>query len=404
MKILIISSYLPYPLFSGGHVRLYNLLKILGKKHEFTLVCEKRPNQTQEDIDAVKKLCTQVITVERKKQWSFINILKTGFSPYPFLLTGHSHAAFKDAIERTLAKKTFDLIHVETSYVFQNVPHTLLPTVLVEHNIEHLVYKRYAHRAPVLLRGLLYTDVFKLRFWEERFWKKATKIVVVSKEEQGYINRPDVAIVPNGVDTKGFSMSDIEEKIKREKKTVLFIGNFKWMQNRDSASFILKEIWPIIKIKNQSFDSAQDRHSKIKIIMWIVGKHIPESIKNLTTDQDVIFDENAPKETPEIFSKADVLLSPVRVGGGTSYKILEAMASGVPVITTSLGIEGIDATHNTEVLIADSKEELALALDRVLSNQQLYISLAENARRLVEKKYDWQRIAQTLEDVYKSVI
>lgn len=390
MKILIISAYLPYPLFSGGHVRLYNLLKILGKKHDFTLVCEKRPNQTQEDIDAVKKLCTHVITVERKKQWSFMNILKTGFSPYPFLLTGHSHAAFKDAIERTLAKKTFDLIHVETSYVFQNVPHTLLPTVLVEHNIEHLVYKRYAHRAPVLFRGLLYIDVFKLRFWEERFWKKATKVVVVSKEEQGYINRPDVAIVPNGVDTKQFTMPDLLQKIKREGKTVLFIGDFKWLQNRDAVLFILKEIWPEIKMKN--------------VKLWIVGKHIPESIKNLTTDQDVIFDENAPEDTPEIFNKADVLLSPVRVGGGTSYKILEAMASGVPVITTSLGIEGIDATHNTDVLIADSKEELALVLDRVLSNQQLYISLAENARRLVEKKYDWQRIAQTLDDVYKSVV
>lgn len=404
MKILIISSYLPYPLFSGGHVRLYNLLKILGKKHEFTLVCEKRPYQTDSDIEEVKKLCTQIITVERGKQWSLMNILKTGFSPFPFLLTGHTNKAMQDAIKQMLSESSFDLIHVETSYVFQNLLRVSLPTVLVEHNIEYLVYKRYADAAPVPFRPLLFLDVLKLRFWEKHFWKRATKVVAVSKEEKEKIGRADTAIVPNGVDTRAFVFQNVLEKSKRDKKTILFIGDFKWVQNRDAATFILRDIWPIIKIKNQSFDSTQDRQSKIKIILWIVGKHIPESIKNITSDQDIVFDENAPEKTPEIFARADVLLSPARIGGGTSYKILEAMASGVPVVTTSLGIEGIDAKHNTDVLIADSKEELAIAVDRVFSDQNLYVLLAKNARLLVEKKYDWQGIAKALEDVYKSVV
>lgn len=395
MNILLVSSYLPYPLFSGGHVRLYNLLKILGKKHNITLVCEKRPHQTESDVAEVKKLCSHVVTIARKKQWSLPNILKTGFSPYPFLLIGHTSKVMQDAITHLLSKNSFDLIHVETSYVFQNLPKVTIPIVLVEHNIEYLVYKRYANASPLILRPLLLLDVFKLRFFEEQFWKRAKKVVAVSKDEQKIIGRDNTAVVPNGVDTQLFTFPDIEKKITN-RKTVLFIGDFKWIQNRDAAIYILKDIWPNI------MQSAKFKIQNAKL--WIVGREIPESIRKLTNDSSVVFDENPPHATPEIFAKADLLLSPVRIGGGTSYKILEAMASGVPVVTTSLGIEGIDATHNTDVVIADSKEELAAAVNIVFSDQDFYASLAKNARRLVEKKYDWRIIAQTLDDVYKSVV
>src|ERR1700691_2436334 len=99
MKILMISSYLPYPLFSGGQVRLYNLIKELSAKHEITLICEKRPHQTQEDIAEIKKICNEVITVDRGKQWSAPNVLKAGFSTNSFLLTGHTSSVFQKKIE-----------------------------------------------------------------------------------------------------------------------------------------------------------------------------------------------------------------------------------------------------------------------------------------------------------------
>src|SRR3989344_9256232 len=98
MKILIVSSYLPFPLFSGGHIRLYNIVKNLSQKHEITLVCEKRENQTQIDIDEVSKICKKVYTVNRDKQWSIKNIIKTGFSLDPFLITGHKSQEMKSLI------------------------------------------------------------------------------------------------------------------------------------------------------------------------------------------------------------------------------------------------------------------------------------------------------------------
>src|SRR3989344_2326584 len=163
MKILVVSSYLPYPLFSGGHIRLYNLIKNLSQKHEVTLVCEKRNNQTEKDVDEVSKICKKIFTLDRKKQWSAKNILRTGFSLDPFLVTGHKSASMRRLIEKLLSSEKYDLIHVETFYVMQNIPKTSLPMVLAEHNIEYLVYERFVKKAVLPLKPLFFIDVLKLK-------------------------------------------------------------------------------------------------------------------------------------------------------------------------------------------------------------------------------------------------
>lgn len=393
MNILVVSSYLPYPLFSGGQIRLYNLLKELAKNHNITLVCEKRANQTNKDILELEKFCKLVIVFERKKQWSFINILKTGFSFHPFLLVGHTNKLMKTKIAELIRKEKFDLIHAETFYIMQNVPETNIPIILAEHNIEYLVYNRFVKHAPFIIRALLSIDVAKIKYWEEKFWKRATKVIAVSEEEKNLIGKKEVVIVSNGVNIVQFKFQ--RSKLKTNNKKILFIGDFKWIQNRDAARWILTEIWPLINLKFNS--------STINLTLWIVGKNIPQSIKNLN-NKNVVFDEDAPQETYKIFEQADILLAPIRIGGGTSFKILEAMASGVPVITTSLGIEGIQAKNNQEVLIADDKESLVDCIVRLLSEESPYEEIRKNARKLVEKKYDWKIIIKTLEEVYTTSV
>src|SRR6266480_4515485 len=276
MKILLVSSYLPYPLFSGGNVRLYNVIKELSVNHSITLLCEIRDYQTQEDIKEVAKFCTEVITVPRKKQWSVQNILKTAASMYSFLLIGHTSKEMKKKIVQLLIEKHFDIIHVETSYVFQNIPKTYLPVVLVEHNIEYLVYQRYMHTAKIYLRLFLFLDILKLRYWERKFWQQATKLIAVSEKEKEIIPGKDTILVPNGVDLEKFKVQNSKFKVNRKTKKILFIGNFKWIQNRQALEYILKEVWQEIKskVKNQ----------KSKVTLWVVGKHIPEELKILIFD------------------------------------------------------------------------------------------------------------------------
>jgi glycosyltransferase involved in cell wall biosynthesis len=407
MKILMVASYLPYPLYSGGHIRLYNLIKNLSLRHDITLICEKRDSQTKEDVLEVEKICKKVITVRRKKQWSFSNILKTGFSTNPFLITGHTSEEMQILIKDEMVRQKFDLIHVETFYVYQNLParnvmqsvaggpKVSIPIVLAEHNIEYLVYQRYAKLANPILKPLLYADVMKIKRKEQETWKKADKLVAVSNIEKTGMMREDVVVVPNGVDTQSFNFRSFD-KIPKEKR-ILYIGDFKWIQNKDALEFILKEIWPKILEKLSSLNKEVD------LKLWIVGRNIPQNLKDLAKGENIIIDEDNKDETPAIFAKSYILLAPFRIAGGTSYKVLESFASGVAVVTTNLGVMGLEAKPNISVLVAQESEDLANHVCDLLTDASLYKKLTLNARKFVEENYDWKEITKKLEEVYISV-
>jgi polysaccharide biosynthesis protein PslH len=401
MNILLVSSYLPYPLFSGGHIRLFNLIKELSSKHKITLICEKRDYQGDSEVNELKKICKKVITVQRRKQWSIENIIKTGLSASPFLITGHTIPEMEKAIRKELNENQFDLIHAETSYIMQNIPPTDVPIILVEHNVEYLVYKRFADKAPFVLKPFLYLDILKLKSWEEKMWRKATRLIAVSETEKKIMSktRKDVDIVSNGVDIDKFNppAGGSNIKISEEEKKILFIGEFKWMQNRDAIKWIIKEIWP--KLRAEFIPSMTDKGIKL----WVVGRSIPDSIRSLTGDKNIIFDDHAPKETEEIFKRSTLLLAPIRVGGGTSFKVLEAMASGVPVITTDLG-NAIGAKEDSEIVVAEDPQDFVAKIKKLLEDEEYYKEISGNARKLIEKKFNWRKIAQDLDSVYESVI
>lgn len=382
----MISSYLPYPLLDGGKIRLYNLLKYLNEKHEVTLISEKRPNQTISDEVEVRKICKNLITVDRPKAWSVKNVSKSIFSLDPLLLATHTNKEMQSKIKFELENNQYDLIHVETFYVMQNLPKTKVPIVLAEHNIEYQVYEKYAEKSSIFLRPALNYDVLKLKRKEQASWKLASQVIAVSRKEQKLIG-PKTELVPNGVDLEKFKFT--KKNLNRKEKKVLFIGNFNWIQNRDSAAFIIRNIWPKVIQKNENAK------------LWIVGKQIPDSLK-ANADKSIVFDEDAPRETELIFQEADVLLSPIRVGGGSNFKILESMAVGTPVITSSLGNEGIMAKEGSEILIAEKPEDYARVCINILSDTYLYEKITRNARLFIEENFDWRMISLKLENIYKA--
>lgn len=387
MKILFLASYLPYPLFDGGAVRLYNLLKFLSEKHEVTLVCEKREYQSQADVSEVARICKKVVVYSRPKAISPRNIVKASLSANSLLLTVHTHKELTYLIEKELKAQDFDLIHVETFYVMQNLPKTQIPIVLVEHNIEYSVYEKYAKKASLILRPLLMIEAAKIKRAEVKAWGSVAALVAVSPKEQKIMG-PGTLLVPNGVDTAKFALKKFD--MGKKEKRVLFIGNFKWIQNRDSVTYIIKNIWPGVISKNSS------------VKLWVVGKNIPESIKKLGNPK-IIFDENAPDQTERIFQEADLLLSPIRVGGGTNFKILESMSCGTPVVTNSLGNEGLRARDKSEILICEEPLEFTNTISNILTDGYLYEKISRNARKFVEQNYDWKMIASKLDNIYESL-
>lgn len=388
----MVSSYLPYPLKSGGDIRLYNLIKNLSKDNDITLICEKRDYQIDSDLSEVEKICKKVLTVSRKKQWTYSNILKTGFSRDPFLLVGHKSDEMRNIIRDELVKESYDLIHVETFYVLQNVPRTHLPIILVEHNIEYLVYKRFADLSNPLIRPLLYLDVLKIKRKETEAWNRAEKLVAVSETEKKLMKK-EATVVPNGVNINVYKFRNFE-KIPEEKR-ILFIGDFKWIQNKDSLKFILEEIWPNVRKELNMLSK------KIDTKLWVVGRNMPEEFKKYAA-KDVILDYKNDEEANVIFAKSYLLLAPLRVAGGTSYKILEAFASGTGVVTTGLGVEGLSAKNGIQVLTAESSINLANCVVNLLTDTSLYRKLTHNARNLVEENYTWEKISDKLQKVYMS--
>jgi len=394
MKILMVSSYLPFPLKSGGEIRLYNLIKNIATEHEITLICEKRDYQTDADVEEVRKICKKVVTVTRKIQWSTANILKTGLSMDPFLIVGHTSEEMKLAIKDALVREKYDLIHVETFYVYQNLPKVSIPVILVEHNVEYLAYERYVKLANPLLKLFFTIDVMKLKKKEEQAWRKVDKLIAVSNMERRLMKRADISVIANGVDLNNFQFRNSQNL--PEEKRILFIGDFKWFQNVDAAEIILKQIWPRISQK------LAETKNRTDVKLWIIGRNIPDKIKSLAASKNIILDEDSKEDTAEIFRRAYLLLAPIRAGGGTSYKILEAMASGVPVITTNLGLEGLEAKNNIHALASDKEDELAELALVLIQDHSVYRKLILNARKLIEEKYDWRVIAAKLNEVYMS--
>lgn len=389
MKILFVSALMPYPLYSGGQVRVYNLLSRLGQSHEITL-CTFLRNDGEKQYKRDLPFCKKILTCHRGHAWQPNYVIRSVLGPLPLLLTSYDHAAFREAIARELARGSYDIIHIEPWYVWKSLPKTDIPVVIATHNIEHEVYTEYVRRLWITpLRPGYYWDVLKLRYWEERVWRSAREIVAVSEDDAAVIRKVvgehiPVCVVPNGVDVSSFSL-----KIKQESTppVFLFVGSFTWMQNRDAVSWLVKSIWPILR---KRYPGATLR---------IVGRSMPSSLRKLVGNHEIILLEHVENIESELHN-ADVLIAPIRVGGGTSFKILEAMASGLPVVTTTLGATGLKVSRGKELLIGNTEEELVQAVDILIKSYKKRSEIAKDARRTIEREYAWDNIAKALDRVW----
>lgn len=394
MKILMLTPYLPFPDSSGGQIRSYNLIKDLSKKHEITLFSLIKDDLEKKYVSELEKYCKKVCVFKRSKSpWTLRNILLTGFGVYPFLVIRNLSPKERGAIKEEISKVKYDLIHAETFYVMPHIPDTNTPILLVEQTIEYLVYKHYVQgiKNPIL-RWILSIDVAKLRYWETSFWKKADKVVAVSdvdkKEMQDLVPGLGVDLVPNGVNLNFFK---IKQSWDSKNPRMLFVANFKWLQNAEAAKILLDEVFPYVFKNNPS------------VKMWIVGQHIPEEIKNRRSQNIIIDDlkEDDQEGIQNAYYEASVFVSPLKGPGGTRLKHFAAMAAKLPLVTTTVGAEGLGAKDNKEIIVEDEPEKIAKAVINILNNPDLASEIAKNARALVEQKYSWYKMAEYLDKIYE---
>lgn len=386
MNILILSPFFPYPLNSGGKIRVFNIIKYLSKKHRVTLACLSAGKT--EDFGPLKEICDEVVCVERRQNLAK-DLTVFLFGSEPFNYVRYSSSDLTSALHGLLQRKAFDIVQIEFSMMWQYAGiFKGIPVVLDAHNIEYEIIRQIKDTCGNPIKKILYSlEEKKLRYKEEEAWKECNLCLAVSDKERDVIasfldSRDRVVTIPNGVDLSRFEFMPKESTDKR----LLFIGGMDYTPNLDSALYLLNDILPTIKSKVPD------------IKLDVVGRELWR-IPGRESFKGVEFHEDVPDVLP-YFRKADILLVPLRYGAGTRVKIVEGMAAGVPIVSTSKGCEGTYVKHAEHILIADSPDEFASSVQRLLDNAELRRSITLNARRLVEERYSWERLVREMSEFW----
>lgn len=394
MKILMLTPYLPYPPDSGGQIRTLNLLKYLSRTNDITLVALYKNEKDKKYTSALEVYCKKIYLCKRPtKPWQPDIILKSVFSFIPFLIVRNYSVEANEVINHLLKTEKYDAIHAETFYIMPHIPITKVPILLVEQTIEFMVYQHFISTLPWFIRWAFWVDTLKLKFWEIFYWKKAQLVATVSASDKQVIQtcvpNNETYIIPNGAGDEMFVKSLPEKDLK--KPTLLFVGNFSWLQNTEAVEYLMRKVFPKI----------QKLYPNIELI--IAGQNVSTKLTYSQKENIKIIDIKPDDSITikELYKSCTIFIAPIFGPGGTRLKILAAMAAGLPVISTQTGIEGMDVSSGHEVIVANKEDEFVNAVKRLLSNPALYKSMQEKAFTLVKEKYSWKEIAKKLEMIYK---
>jgi glycosyltransferase involved in cell wall biosynthesis len=282
----------------------------------------------------------------------------------------------------------FDIVTAEFSKMgYLRLPATVR-TVLDEHNTEYDILRRTFKSEHGIRKLYAYLNYLKLRREERAMWRAFDGCAVTSERDERLLLQDspgsETSVVPNAVDTDYFApMGD------GDPMTIAFFGANHYFPNIDGIQYFMREIMPLVK----------RRHPGARLL--IIG-YSPEALYSWAGD-DVIL-TGIVDDIRDYLARANVIIAPLRIGGGTRFKILEAMAMGKAVVSTTIGAEGLAVTHGQDVLLADTPEDFASQVNRLLDDQALSRRIGQAGRQLVERRYDWQAAVGELERLYSRLL
>lgn len=395
MKILIVTTKSPYPLFEGRALRTYNLIKQAAREHEIHLLSFV---QTQEDLDGIEHMRSICKVVEYEKLYfgdAKLQILQDAaselFSRAPLPVVKYRTASMRAKLQRLMKAHQYDLVHLDMLHLadYQEVCGDV-PVVLVEHNVEHVILQRRAdNETRPLHRAYLRYQAAKLKSYEAYACRRAHHVVSVSDLDTEQLRKlapgAQVTTVPNGVDTEFFSA----QATAKEPHGLVFVGGFTWFPNLDAIRHFCEDILP--KLVKDVPD----------VKLTVIGKH-PDSpvVREIGEHPNVHLAGQVDDIRPYVNAAAAYIV-PLRIGGGTRLKILDALAMSKAIISTSVGCEGLAVEHGQTILVADTPDAFAQTIVQVLRNPDMAQEIGQRGRALVEARYDWAAVAKGLMAVYE---
>jgi polysaccharide biosynthesis protein PslH len=395
MKILWIARTCPYPPNDGEKIRVFNLIKNLCH-HDITLVFRAMHDNEFQGVSVLSQYCRQVRYAYIPSPTSHLErarwCLPFLFTRYPISLATVYFREIADILQELCAEETYDVVHVEHSSLtiyldalkFKNNPYTILTL----HNVDYVRNIRVMANTPAgIYKLFLYYNQIKFKAWEVDSIMRYDKVITVSStdretiEQMGISN--DIDVVPNGVDTENLKLI----AGRAMTKSILFVASMDSEANHDGAMFFLEQIFPLIRSRVPS------------VSLYLVGRN-PRAQLSAFHDKDGVFVTGEVADVREFYERAAVAIVPLRSGGGTRLKILEAMALGIPVVSTTVGCEGLNVENGKHLVVVDEPKRFADAVIEIFDNEKLCRSLVQASRKVVEEQYDWRTIAAQQDRLY----
>jgi sugar transferase (PEP-CTERM/EpsH1 system associated) len=388
VRILWLKTELLHPVDKGGKIRTYNMLKELKREHQITYLALNDGTAPATAIASATEYCHQLICIPHRTRPKFspgfyAELLANLFSSLPYFMKKYESRGMRQAIEQLLEQEKFDVLVCDFLQPSVNVPDNLLMgTLLFQHNVESMIWKRHyeVQRNP-LKKTYLYGQWRKTWAYERNACRRFDLVVAVSAADEEQMRTEfgltEAAAVPTGVDVDYFRP---RSSTAPEKHNIVFTGSMDWLPNEDAMQFFIRDVVPLIK------ESIPD------LTLTIVGRNPYPSLLDLAErDRSIIVTGRVDDVRPYL-ERAAAYIVPIRIGGGTRLKIYEAMAMEKPVVSTTIGAEGLPVSDGQELLLADTPEAFAAAVVRLLTQPEFAFRLGAQAAETVRQQFGWQRV------------
>jgi glycosyltransferase involved in cell wall biosynthesis len=403
LDLLFLSPFPPSPPTFGAQRRVQGLMSALARRHEITAVAVVTTDYDAQVADrAMREYCDQVVLVPARA-WDGpvkrLMQLRSLFAPESFVRSLYDLPALRKAVDGLLSGRRYDVVTVELPFLARarlaRAPRGERPPRLVldEHNLEFDLARQQARNEMGPARRVYNAINWrKIRREETEIWSRFDGVAFCSEADRSRAHAlvPSMrsALVPNAVDVEYFRRRPSDPP--GDGRTVMFFGALNYFPNEDGVLYFLREVWPLIE--------ASHPEARLKIVGQqptpeIAARRSPR-IEVAGTVEDL---------RPHLAAAA-VSIVPLRIGGGTRFKILESMAMERPVVSTTLGAEGIEAEPGRHLLLGDDAKAFAAAVGRILDDPQLGARLGKEGRALVEQSYSWDAAAQALEAFYREIL
>ena len=400
MKLLYFCPHQIWPANTGARLRDYELARQLAARASVTFVQMCRAGQEPYTLPDDSGFA-DVATLDKDRTYTPFKILRGLAGPTPMTVLNCWSLRAASQLANVLRAGQFDTIQMEGVHLLKYLPILQeapgFPAIVMDwHNIESELMWRYSETTSNWAKKIVAKRTAKLiERAEDRLLKICgTHTVTSERERQKLLARypiPDIRVIPNGVDAHAYTSKRIAESSGKcgqgnSKPTILFVGSMDYHANIDAATWFSRQVWPEIA------------RAHPELVFTIVGRDPSPEVLGLVSDRIRV--TGTVDDIRPFFASAVAVIVPIRYGSGTRYKILEAMAAGVPVISTRLGAEGIEVKDGVHLLLADSKSEIAAAVGRLLNSPGTRKRFSQAARALMFKAYDWPIIGAHLYGIH----